>query len=353
MDSALTNHPNHRARGGKRAPSTLSVLPPQAATEKCNNQSFVFGTSSQLAGPESPTYLRDLQRALDESGREAHSEWEAKVPRQARIHSSRSNVTSAPLWSAASCSSQTAVHSLEAGPGASDRESEDSERSHGQRDNRVGDSDVPMAPFARSPTARARGTATRDATEKDTNRLKASRGKEPRVATPAPLAPDVIRGPRGKTIARRSDEFIPVDEIEDSEPDRPPSPRRSPSTSNERLQLSSQPPPLESSAKHQTEEEREAGQAELFAAITKSVREAPRGSISEPSWHERMLMFEPVVLEDLTDWLNSIGLRFKSNGSKEEELTSAVVRQWCDDQSVCCVWRLTRRKQTRKGAAGE
>jgi hypothetical protein len=66
-----------------------------------------------------------------------------------------------------------------------------------------------------------------------------------------------------------------------------------------------------------------------------------------------MLMFEPVVLEDLTDWLNSIGLRFKSNGSKEEELTSAVVRQWCDDQSVCCVWRLTRRKQTRKGAAGE
>jgi hypothetical protein len=64
-----------------------------------------------------------------------------------------------------------------------------------------------------------------------------------------------------------------------------------------------------------------------------------------------MLMFEPVVLEDLTDWLNSVGVRFKSSDGKEQDVESWMVRQWCDDQSVCCVWKVNRRQQLRKGAA--
>ena len=177
----------------------------------------------------------------------------------------------------------------------------------------------------------------------------------PRITKPVVVNP---RGPRKKLSARRSDEFIPIDEIEDSESDQTPSPPHCPPARNQNVPLSSRASPSKSSVRRKgtklqwTEEEREVARATLFASITKSIREAPRGSISEPSWHERMLMFEPVVLEDLTDWLNGAGLRVKRKDGKEEELESWMVRQWCDNQSVCCVWKLNWKQQTRKGAAG-
>ncbi|RKU48226.1 5'-flap endonuclease [Coniochaeta pulveracea] len=46
-------------------------------------------------------------------------------------------------------------------------------------------------------------------------------------------------------------------------------------------------------------------QAALFKRITDAVTSAPRSKDpANPSWHEKMLMYDPVVLEDLTAWLN-------------------------------------------------
>ncbi|KAM3546317.1 hypothetical protein ARSEF1564_000805 [Beauveria bassiana] len=42
-----------------------------------------------------------------------------------------------------------------------------------------------------------------------------------------------------------------------------------------------------------------------FEYITKSVTSAPRSKdVSQPSWHEKILLYDPIILEDLTAWLN-------------------------------------------------
>ncbi|KAF3359102.1 hypothetical protein VdG1_02664 [Verticillium dahliae VDG1] len=47
-------------------------------------------------------------------------------------------------------------------------------------------------------------------------------------------------------------------------------------------------------------------QSNLMDHITKAVKAAPpTQDPNEPSWHEKMLMYDPVILEDLAAWLNS------------------------------------------------
>jgi hypothetical protein len=49
-----------------------------------------------------------------------------------------------------------------------------------------------------------------------------------------------------------------------------------------------------------------AQESELFSHITRAVTSAPRTTDPEnPSWHEKMLMYDPIILEDLAAWLNS------------------------------------------------
>ena len=143
------------SKSRKTESSNPSVLSPHAASENCNNQNFVFGTSSQLAGPASPTYLRDLQRALNESHRDAQQAGDVKFKSKAQLQSGKLTVPSAPLWSAASCSSQTAMHTSQGGPG---RKLENGEQVWKHIDD-FSDSDVPMIPPESSPTATARETA--------------------------------------------------------------------------------------------------------------------------------------------------------------------------------------------------
>ncbi|KAM3483109.1 hypothetical protein MY8738_003424 [Beauveria namnaoensis] len=42
-----------------------------------------------------------------------------------------------------------------------------------------------------------------------------------------------------------------------------------------------------------------------FEYISKSVTSAPRSKdVSQPSWHEKILLYDPIIIEDLTAWLN-------------------------------------------------
>ncbi|SPJ72794.1 uncharacterized protein FTOL_02523 [Fusarium torulosum] len=84
----------------------------------------------------------------------------------------------------------------------------------------------------------------------------------------------------------------------------------------------------------------------LFEHITNAVRSAPRTTDpQEPSWHEKILLYDPVVLEDLTTWLNTGEL---SRVGYDGEVNPNDVKKWCESKSVCCLWRVTHRGNERK-----
>ncbi|KAL8302942.1 hypothetical protein RB600_006698 [Gaeumannomyces tritici] len=87
-------------------------------------------------------------------------------------------------------------------------------------------------------------------------------------------------------------------------------------------------------------------QSEAFSFITKAVKTAPRSDdVANPSWHEKMLMYDPIVLEDLAAWLNSGQLdRVGFDG----EVSSYDVKMWCESRSICCLWRVNLRGKVRK-----
>ncbi|KAH0370135.1 hypothetical protein KCU65_g2885, partial [Aureobasidium melanogenum] len=101
----------------------------------------------------------------------------------------------------------------------------------------------------------------------------------------------------------------------------------------------------------------------LFPKITKTVRSTPPSQDHKnPTWHEKMLLYDPIVLEDLTLWLNGQGVRIevsvpkavKGKGKKkadvveppeeatelvQEELQPWMVQKWCEEHSICCLWK--------------
>ncbi|KAI0004699.1 hypothetical protein F4779DRAFT_599517 [Xylariaceae sp. FL0662B] len=87
-------------------------------------------------------------------------------------------------------------------------------------------------------------------------------------------------------------------------------------------------------------------QTQLFEYITRAVTGAPRSrDPARPSWHEKMLLFDPVILEDLTAWLNSGPL---TRAGCDAEVAPADVKRWCESKSVTCLWRQNLQGKERK-----
>jgi hypothetical protein len=108
-------------------------------------------------------------------------------------------------------------------------------------------------------------------------------------------------------------------------------------------------------------------QTVLFPQITKTITSTPPSGrntelTAPPTWHEKILLYDPVVLEDLTAWLNAHGVRtelerikprVKTRGRKKknappevdewevvrDEVKAWMVQKWCEENSVCCLWR--------------
>jgi len=139
-----------------------------------------------------------------------------------------------------------------------------------------------------------------------------------------------------------------VDDIEDSEPDHTPSPRRKPNSPS-----ASQTLPLTSIDEHGVVVRRKNTlivnashprwptiKAKLFPEITAVVKGArPTGSIKSPSWYEKMLLYDPIVLEDLTCWLNGQGLRIEGKDQELVEISPWMTQAWCEMNSICCLWK--------------
>ncbi|KAI1138154.1 hypothetical protein F5Y05DRAFT_52500 [Hypoxylon sp. FL0543] len=87
-------------------------------------------------------------------------------------------------------------------------------------------------------------------------------------------------------------------------------------------------------------------QAELFKHITRAVTSAPRSrDPTQPSWHEKMLLYDPIVLEDLATWLNAGAL---GDAGYDGEVSPVDVKKWCESKSVICLWRQNLRGKERK-----
>ncbi|CAF3447162.1 unnamed protein product [Fusarium graminearum] len=84
----------------------------------------------------------------------------------------------------------------------------------------------------------------------------------------------------------------------------------------------------------------------LFEHIANAIKSAPRTTDPQnPSWNERILIYEPIILEDLAAWLNTGEL---SRVGYDGEVDSNDVKKWCDSKSVCCVPRTNHRGKERK-----
>ncbi|KAL8769151.1 MAG: hypothetical protein Q9209_004785 [Squamulea sp. 1 TL-2023] len=85
--------------------------------------------------------------------------------------------------------------------------------------------------------------------------------------------------------------------------------------------------------------------APLLATITRAVMTyPPTHNIHNLTPYEKMLLYDPIVLEDLAQWLNDEGL--KRVGYKEM-VDPMIAKMWCESQSVCCLWRENLRGGTR------
>ncbi|CAJ2500634.1 Uu.00g034870.m01.CDS01 [Anthostomella pinea] len=154
--------------------------------------------------------------------------------------------------------------------------------------------------------------------------------------TPSPPKP---RGRPKKTAPKAV-------EIADSDMDELDSP--SPTSSPDRI--FSSPPPVDLSTSDEADMSLTMSptdqQAHLFTLITKSVKSAPRSTDpSNPSWHEKMLLFDPIILEDLASWLNGGEL---TRVGYDEEVSPSDVKKWCESKSVICLWRANFRGKERK-----
>ena len=73
--------------------------------------------------------------------------------------------------------------------------------------------------------------------------------------------------------------------------------------------------------------------SQITAAITKYVASPSRDHQRDPTWHEKILIYDPVVLEDLAAWLNTEGLGLIG---EDREVSALEVRAWCEMKGVCC-----------------
>ncbi|PYI18249.1 hypothetical protein BO99DRAFT_362425 [Aspergillus violaceofuscus CBS 115571] len=78
----------------------------------------------------------------------------------------------------------------------------------------------------------------------------------------------------------------------------------------------------------------------LHDQITQAVHVQPRlrptSTNRQPSWHEKILMYDPIILEDFTTWLNTEGLGLVN---EDREVGAALVKEWCEGRGICCCYR--------------
>lgn len=80
------------------------------------------------------------------------------------------------------------------------------------------------------------------------------------------------------------------------------------------------------------------------ATLNMKISEAVRSEGGKEGFWGRILMYDPIILEELAVWLNTGGL---GSVGVDEEVTIVDVRDWCDSRGVIAASRETHRKKER------
>ncbi|MCJ1382956.1 5'-flap endonuclease [Xylographa soralifera] len=161
------------------------------------------------------------------------------------------------------------------------------------------------------------------------------------------LANETLPKPTTPSKSKRKAHKPPKDDIEDPNP--PPTPstprRRTPLSPPQALSLAN--PALAATKKVQVSTSFSSQtHPDLFAKMTEAVTTfPPTHDPKNLTWYEKILLYDPIVLEDLATWLNTEGL---GRVGVDEEVHPGAVRAWCEEYSVCCLWRQNLRGGSRK-----
>lgn len=79
----------------------------------------------------------------------------------------------------------------------------------------------------------------------------------------------------------------------------------------------------------------------LASRILEAITQAPidngsRNHYKSPTWHEKTLIYDPIVIEDLTIWLNTKGFNAIN---EDREIEADEVKEWCHAHGICCLWQ--------------
>ncbi|KAK0745661.1 hypothetical protein B0T18DRAFT_409935 [Schizothecium vesticola] len=209
------------------------------------------------------------------------------------------------------------------------------------------------------PVKKPRGRPRKDATvtspsKPATTKTKATATSSKASKSAVAVAPETMEPPAPATPKRRKAAAKAVVEIPDSDHSDSDAFASSPMLSPERREDVFSSPArgdLELSITEDTEMSLMAGspttrEMEVFDYITKAVMtEPPTRDVTEPSWHEKMLMYDPVILEDLAAWLN---LGQLDRVGYDGEVAAREVKSWCESKSICCLWRVNLKGRERK-----
>lgn len=419
-----------RKTASKKTEPEYVILSPEAATESLRGQDFLFGTCSQLESGDSPTFLRETQKALLAS--EAVTVGETFPTRPSTLTSRFTG--SKGLWSAAARDADGSTMQPEVldltdspdlsliGQNTTDESRDEPEsptivrqRSSAQpepvevRASDLGKSrDPEKPPSSSNQSTQSRKTTSKSSapppemprysgyTNAELSRLIASyrlkpiksrkkmievleqcwRNLHPEAARPesSTASQKLERGQptkarrqpktknnlqasqQGTEQSRNPDPEPPTrpmpEEIEDSEEELIPSPTR---MQRQRMQSRGATPavpfslPLTRATTTTRGTQRGRKDADddhepsLLTQITKAIHaQRPPTSNSDSAssrpltWHEKMLLYDPIVLEDLTTWLNTEGLDMIN---EDRQVGIAEVREWCEMKGICCCSR--------------
>lgn len=379
--AALAKKPG-RPKKAKVKFDEAKLLPPLYSPVRANSQlqqqALLFGTSSQLATDDSPTFIREIQMAIHES--------EFVPASQAMTSPAKKSCAKVPTAPHGTCLSVEQAQKELWCSGARDfkggllREKSGLSGRDVRKRPEVAISELQSTSI---PPAHAMITGSSDMIRSpsrmpDMNEaLTAAPGHDSfldigRVCSQTKKADTPIE-------ANEPDSFIDIDDIIDHDsPPTPSPPRRRASAppspvqqlsfeatgpSPERRQTSTALPATNAALKS-TDAQWSTISKQLFTRITAAVKGSPHVTDpTKPNWHQKILLYDPIVLEDLTAYLNTHDLRVNVQRTKrkaptksrkkkdapvetgsevetvEEELQAWMVQKWCEEMSVCCLWK--------------
>ncbi|KAL9058257.1 MAG: hypothetical protein Q9162_001856 [Coniocarpon cinnabarinum] len=368
--------PTSKSQGKTKAKKPPKKLPdPEVAQSRVTQKNeFFFGTSSQLTRNEPDDLVRDLQRAMKESedgetitastsaglwtsGARGHDdsllEAEEKVTKIKVYSPKRDSYTGVggvehlPRLMSATSTGKGVLHSLSLNllTPTHRSPSNNSPSKHHARSYVTDANEAAEAKPVRK--GKPRGRPRKNPPESS---AKNTAAKHPQIAAKkdsANVDPDTDAGLPQKPKRRRSkktpkaveekeeqtatlqEDILDIDEVE------------------EREQVTDATNKKRSKAKPSLKQAREDflanKAATVFPAITKVIKtqSRDRAKPKELTWHEKILLYDPIVLEDVTAWLKSSPLKDEDEDKllPMEELKPWMVQLWCEEHSICNIWK--------------